>query len=37
MFYLAEFLFFPVAYPIAKLLDCILGGEEGITVHNTPF
>jgi metal transporter CNNM len=34
MVYVVGVIFFPVAYPISRLLDCILGHDEGITVYN---
>ncbi len=27
-------IFFPIAFPISKALDCIIGHEEGFTVYN---
>lgn len=32
--YIVMFLFFPIAYPIAKLLDWIIGHEEGLTMYS---
>jgi hypothetical protein len=34
MVYVVHVIFFPVAYPIAKLLDYVLGHDDGITVYN---
>lgn len=32
--YLVYFIFFPIAYPLSKLLDWIIGHEEGLTLYN---